>query len=256
MSFNKIDNKYYGYIYKICNTENDKIYIGQTRRNIDIRWKQHLLSAKSNRDENTVLYRAMNKYGSDKFYIQLIKEYSFESKDELIKVLNKEEIRYISEYNSVRPNGYNMQYGGKSPTESLKRPVDKYSLDGELLKSYESLSEACLDYDGNLNYHHISECCKGKLCTSAGFVWRYKGERFDKYNKVDKRLTPIDQYSKNGDFIKNYNSFADAIYKVFGTTNHKKYSSHITSCCKGNRNTAYGFVWRYEGEAFNKYSNS
>ena len=144
----------------------------------------------------------MNKYGSDKFHIQLIKEYSFESKDELIKTLNKEEIRYISEYNSVKPNGYNMQHGGKSPTESLKCPVDKYSLKGELLNSYESFSEACSDSDEKLNYHHISECCNGKLYSSGGYVWRHKGESFNKYNKVDKRITPVDVYSKNGDFIK------------------------------------------------------
>lgn len=255
MSFNKIDNKYYGYIYKIYNTENNKVYIGQTRRDINVRWKQHLLSAKSDRDKNTVLYRAMNKYGTDKFNIQLIKEYSFGSKDELIKTLNKEEIRYISEYNSVKPNGYNMQYGGKSPTESTKCPVDKYSLKGELLNSYESISEACSDSIKKLNHVHISECCNGKLYSSAGYVWRYKGDKFDKYNKVDKRLTPVDQYSKNGELIKHYDSFADAIYEVFGTTDHKKYSSHITSCCKGNRKTAYGFVWRYDNESFDIYSN-
>lgn len=255
MAFNKTDNKYYGYIYKIYNTENDKIYIGQTRRDIDIRWKQHLLSSKNDKDRNTVLYKAMNKYGSDKFHICLIKEYSFYSKDELIKTLDKEEIRYISEYNSLKPNGYNMQLGGKAPTESLKQPVDKYSLNGELLNSYESLSEACCDSDKKLNYKHISECCRGKLYTSGGYVWRFKGDPFDKYGKIDKRIAPVDLYSKNGVFIKHYNSFADAIYEVFDTTNHKKYSSHITSCCKGNRKTAYGFVWRYKGESFDKYSN-
>ena len=255
MSFNKNDNKYYGYIYKICNTENNKIYIGQTRRNIDIRWKQHLQSVKSDRDKNTVLYRAMNKYGSDKFNIQLIEEYSFDSKDELIKTLNKEEIRYIYEYNSVKPNGYNIQCGGKSPTESLKCPVDQYSLKGEFLNSYESISEVCSDVTKGFNHVHISECCKGKLYSSGGYVWRYKNDEFDKYNQKDKRFVPVDQYSKNGDFIKHYNSFADAIYEVFGTEEHNKYSSHITSCCKGNRKTAYGFVWRYEGESFDKYSN-
>lgn len=255
MSFNKIDNKYYGYIYKIYNTENNKIYIGQTRRDINIRWKQHLLSVKSDKDKNTVLYRAMNKYGIDKFNIQLIKEYSFESKDKLIKTLNKEEIRYISEYNSIKPNGYNMQLGGKSPTESLKRPVDKYSLKGELLKSYESISEACLDSIEVLNPVHVSECCNGKLYTSSGYVWRYKGDEFNKYNKSDKRRTPVDVYCKNGYFINHYDSMADAIYGIFETTDHKKYSSHIVSCCKGERKTAYGYVWRYEGDSFEKYAH-
>lgn len=255
MSFNKIDNKYHGYIYKIYNTENDKVYIGQTRRDINIRWKQHLLATKSDRDKNTVLYRAMNKYGSDKFNIQLVEEYAFDSKDELIKTLNREEIRYISEYNSVKPHGYNMQHGGKSPTESLKCPVDKYSLKGELLKSYESFSEACSDSDKKLNYHHISECCRGQLYSSGGYVWRFHGEPFDKYGKVDKRFTPVDQYSISGEFIRHYNSFADAVYEVFESTDHQRYSSTMAACCKGRIKTAYGFVWRYENEPFDKYSN-
>lgn len=250
MSFNKNDNKYHGYIYKICNSINDKIYIGQTRRDINVRWRQHLSTAQNGKDANTILYRAMNKYGCDNFNIQLIQEYSFYSKEELIKTLNEEEIRYISKYNSIKPNGYNMQHGGKSPTESLKRPVDKYSLDGKYLKSYESILEACSDSDKKINRIHISECCRGKLYTSAGYVWRFKGDKFDKYGEVDKRFTPVDQYSVDGKFIKHYYSFSNAVYEVFGTTNHEKYSSKIASCCKGKSRTAYGFVWRYSGEPF------
>lgn len=245
MSFNKIDNKYYGYIYKIYNTKNSKIYIGQTRRNINIRWKQHLLASKSDKDKNTILYRAMNKYGTENFNIELIKEYSSFSKEELIKILNIEEIRYIAEFNSMNPNGYNMQCGGKSSTESLKRPVDKYSLQGEFIQSYESASAACEDSKKRLNCSHILECCNGKLYSSGGYVWRYHGESFDKYNTVDKRFTPVNQYSKDGEFLKCYNSIAEAVYEIFHTTNHKNYSSHITSCCKGARKTAYGFIWKY-----------
>lgn len=253
MAFNKVDNKYYGYIYKIYNTENDKIYIGQTRRSIQIRWSQHILDAKGRRDTNTVLYNAMNKYGIDKFNIQMIKEYSFDNKEKLIKILNNEEIKYILQYNTIMPNGYNMQRGGKSATESLKRPVDKYYTNGEFIASYESILSACDDSETELNRVHIAECCDGILYTSSGFVWRDKGEPFDKYKTSDKRVTPVSQYTKDGKFIKYYNSMKEAIYEVFGTTEHKKYSSHITSCCKGDRKTAYGFVWRYENEPFDKY---
>ena len=127
MSFNKIDNKYYGYIYKICNTENNKVYIGQTRRDLDIRWKQHLLSLKRDGDKNTVLYRSMNKYGSDKFHIQLIKEYSFESKDELIKTLS--EIKSYSEDNDFEfVDGIEDE---KEAEEEDKSETQKESEDGD-----------------------------------------------------------------------------------------------------------------------------
>lgn len=254
MSYSTSDNKYYGYIYMISNTENDKLYIGQTRRNLNIRWRQHLLSSKNEKENYTLLYRAMNKYGCDKFNIQLIKKYSFDSKEELIETLNQEEIRYISEYNSVKPNGYNMQLGGKSPTESLKCPVDKYSTKGIFLNSYESISDASLDSDEELSVTHIAECCKGLLYTSGGYVWRYKGEPFDKYGTRDKRFVPIDVYTRTGEFIEHYDSIMDAVLEIFKTTEYTKYN-HITSCCRGERKSAYGYVWRYAGEPFEKYSN-
>lgn len=65
MSFNVIDKKYHGYIYKISNINNKKIYIGQTRRNINIRWNEHILHSKNEKKSNTVLYKAMKKYDID-----------------------------------------------------------------------------------------------------------------------------------------------------------------------------------------------
>ena len=42
MSFNKETGLYEGYIYKIVNDVNDKIYIGQTRRTVEERWNYHI----------------------------------------------------------------------------------------------------------------------------------------------------------------------------------------------------------------------
>jgi hypothetical protein len=131
--------------------------------------------------------------------------------------------------------------------------VDKYSLNGEFLKSYESISEASYDTIVPMNRVHIAECCDGKLYTSQGFVWRDKGEPFDKYKDVDKRTSPVSQYTKDGQFIKYYLTMKEAIYEVFNSTNQKKYNSHIVECCKGKRANAYGFVWRYGNEPFDKY---
>ena len=61
-----------GYIYKITNDINNKIYIGLTSRNLDIRFKEHLKDSKT--DLNRPLYRAMNKYGAEHFTISLIEE--------------------------------------------------------------------------------------------------------------------------------------------------------------------------------------
>ena len=54
------------------------------------------------------------------------------------------------------------------------RRVSQYSKDGTFIRSYFSLSEASkatgVDSSG------ISKCCRGKLKTTGGFVWKYEEE--------------------------------------------------------------------------------
>ena len=50
-----------GYIYKITNLINNKIYIGQTIRDVQIRWKEHLRS----KDEAPI-HKAIRKYGKER----------------------------------------------------------------------------------------------------------------------------------------------------------------------------------------------
>lgn len=95
-----------GWIYKIYNDVNDKVYIGQTVRNVERRWQEHLNNAKNHlKERKYAIYEAMNKYGIDKFHIEILKECPNNE-------LNDYEKAYIKEYNSVAPNGYNLTYGG------------------------------------------------------------------------------------------------------------------------------------------------
>ena len=50
MSYNKETGMYEGYIYKIWNDVNDKIYIGQTRVSVNKRWVMHKSDTKLNKD--------------------------------------------------------------------------------------------------------------------------------------------------------------------------------------------------------------
>ena len=95
-----------GYIYKIVNSENDKVYIGQTTRSLHIRFNEHL-----NYKRDTHLTRAFNKYGRCKFNIIKIC-CVIGSKEYVINKLNKLEMYYIEKYDS-RKNGYNMTDGGE-----------------------------------------------------------------------------------------------------------------------------------------------
>lgn len=64
-------------------------------------------------------------------------------------------------------------------------------------------------------------------------------------NKIlhEKQKIKIDQYTKDNIFIKTWNSLTD-IQNELGFAN-----TNICKCCKGNINTAYGYIWRYHNAA-------
>lgn len=87
------------FVYKISNTVNNKVYIGQTIRPIEQRFKRHLCDAEK---LDTHFARAIRKYGKDKFYIELIDTASTQNE------LNLKEQYWIRQYNSVNSDyGYN-----------------------------------------------------------------------------------------------------------------------------------------------------
>lgn len=97
-------NECYGVIYKITNTINNKIYIGQTTQSIKKRFTSHL---SANYFKKMPLHRAIKKYGRLNFVIEVI-DYA-DGKESL----NTKEIFYIKLYNSIHHDiGYNAVMGG------------------------------------------------------------------------------------------------------------------------------------------------
>lgn len=101
----------YGYIYKITNLINNKIYIGQTVQTVEQRFRGHCNSAKRLKQHPErykrpcEIHSAINKYGVENFIVEQID--TAESKYEL----NKKEIYWINYYDSTNV-GYNMTIGG------------------------------------------------------------------------------------------------------------------------------------------------
>lgn len=60
--------------------------------------------------------------------------------------------------------------------------------------------------------------------------------------KAISKQVKVKQFTKNGKFIKEFNSCKDA-EQSFGKT-----SSNISNCCKGRLKTAYGYTWKYSEE--------
>jgi len=107
-------------IYKITNLVNGKIYVGQTSKDLDVRWKYHK-AKHSNPKVNILLYLSMRKYGISNFKIEEIERVNINN------VCDKE-IFYIEFYSSFYKTGkgYNMTLGGRKAANISMHPnLDK-----------------------------------------------------------------------------------------------------------------------------------
>lgn len=108
-------------IYKITNTVNGKVYIGQSVR-LSERLNKHCNALKNNYHPNQHLQNAYNKYG-DVFQIEII--VYCDSEEELDDL----ERYYISYYDSMNPQrGYNKEDGGslnKHLSEETRKKMSK-----------------------------------------------------------------------------------------------------------------------------------
>ena len=103
-----------GYIYKITNKINGKVYIGQTKKTIEERFQEHLKKAKIH--TNRYLYDAMNKYGYENFIVSQIEKCPDNNLDE-------REIFWIAFYQSNNKlYGYNMTAGGGGGNTWINNP--------------------------------------------------------------------------------------------------------------------------------------
>lgn len=115
-------------IYKITNLINDKSYIGQSI-DIERRFKMHKRTAfnKNSSSYHYPLYRAIRKYGIDKFSFDILEEC-------LMEELDNKEIDYIEHYNTYY-SGYNLDKGGSNAAHYHKLSDDSISNIIERLKN-------------------------------------------------------------------------------------------------------------------------
>lgn len=97
-------------IYKITNTVNGKIYIGQSIRDVNIRFNEHLNDKTSNDYFHLAIRKYIQEYGKDVFTLEVIDTATS------IEELNVKEIYWISHFRTFVGfsdcNGYNSSRGG------------------------------------------------------------------------------------------------------------------------------------------------
>lgn len=91
----------YGYIYKITNDVNDKVYIGQTIQEPEGRFQYHLRDKRSKDKFHT----AIKEIGKDHFYLETLEYIKRTDMDDREK--------YWIQYYKSYQNGYNSTPGGK-----------------------------------------------------------------------------------------------------------------------------------------------
>jgi len=195
----------YGIIYKIENIVNGKVYIGQTTKTAEKRFKEHLIYSKKRKYP---IHNAIKKHGVENFKTEVI-DYGMSRED-----LDEKEKMYIRFYNSIVPNGYNIQLGGTTAgkfSEETKKKISKKlkgnipgntktyyftSPDGINIKVF-NLSKFCRD--NKLSRPAMIQVNKEKYTNHFGWTkWYFK----EKY--VHNPLQSFDFADPDGNFIRVY----------------------------------------------------
>lgn len=212
----------YGIIYKITNTINNKIYIGQTIKEPKIRIRAHFNKPKS----KDLVFNASLKYGKEHFKWEVIAS-AFSKND-----LNELEIFFIKYYNSLVPYGYNIKSGGNSGG-SLSEESKK--LLSEKIKFYYENNEH--PFKGKT---FSKEHCENLSKARKGFTSERRKEAHKK--TIEKLKIPIiAENIKTGQILK-YSSIVDCSNDL--KLNHSNISRVLNK--KQNRTQHKDWIFRYE----------
>lgn len=178
-----------GYIYKIINILNSKVYIGQTRiKNPIKRWVDHFDSAFICQYDY-FLYKAMRKSGIENFCFQIIE------KDISIENLNDREMFYINQYQSNDSNyGYNLTLGGQMTHASKynKYQVLKVIQD---IKDFQNKTLCQIARENNMTRETVSDI-------NNGDIWYMSNEHYPIRECIVKDFLTKDDVVKIKDMLR------------------------------------------------------
>lgn len=210
------------YIYKIVNDINQKIYIGKTEFSIEKRFKEHCKDAFKRKNEKRPLYNAMRKYGTENFHIELIEETDNPK---------EREIYWIDYFNSYF-EGYNATKGG----------------DGKRLYDYDAIVARLKEHPYPCDIAEEFNCSRDLIYNlSKKYNIQVKCKSQEQFK--EKLSKTVSAFTKQGDFVKEFSSTAEASKWCFEqgkcTTLNSGVRSHIAEVANGNRKSAYGYIWKY-----------
>jgi len=202
-----------GFIYIIKNTVNNKVYVGQTKVSVQQRWKEHLRHAPYG---DQIINRAMNKYGTDKFYVETLETCP-------LGILDEREIYYINLYDSTdKSKGYNVSIGGNTP--KFKRKVLEIST---LINLYVNEQFTLEQIASKFN---VSRYIISTELRNAGVAIRDRHQSAEKVSKISKEL--ILEALRVTSSLRQAAKYAGIKYSTFRSAciyNHIEYNSSTSA---------------------------
>lgn len=222
-----------GYIYKIINDKNGKMYIGKTDiSNPQIRWKEHLKDYKKEQYKDRPLYRAMNKYGVEHFHFEVIEE---TENDEQSCEREQYWINKLRTYVHFEDcNGYNATLGGDGKSY--------LNLDEKEVIDYHT-NEACYVMGRTAEHFNVSKTTIKKILLKNNIYWI-----------KNKDLNLLKSYEELGGILQvsPENKVVENIFESLSKANIYMGKNECNGCisraCNGTRNGshyAYGYLWYY-----------
>lgn len=278
----------YGYIYRITNKVNGKVYIGQSV-NVKARWHKHIkmlnngVHGKSKSCDKDYLQRAWDKYGEDSFVFEIIDEANEAC------VLNSLEDFWINAYGGYQSKmTYNLKSGGqfnrvtkeskahmsrsaknRKPTfkgkKHTKESIEKMSQNAHICKGiahHASVRVYCVELDvyfdtmrdasnfiGAKSITGVQQSCKSGVMR-GGYHWLREGDVTNE--NIEKCLYDSNKYNHTkGIICVELNMWfpnAREASRYLGYGDMA--NSKIIYCCSGRTKTSCGYHWHYADEDY------
>lgn len=205
-------------IYKITSPSN-KVYIGQTV-NINQRRKQYKNISHSSVINQTKLVSSLRKYGWNNHIFEVIHELP---KDVSQSTLNEYEVLYYLYYKDLGINMMNIKFPGSNGNHSEETKIKIGNSNRGNISPYLGIPRT------SEIKNKIRDAQTGK-----------NSHMYGKYSYLHHNSKKVIQLTVNNEYIKEWICARD-VYRELGIS-----YKHISSVCKGIRNSAGGYIWKFK----------